>query len=305
MLYLFLTMLTAYKEFGDELNFSKKDIDSFFEKYIKKNIIDSNSYECNERGYILLLQNNYISKEQFYKFLKSYSIDILIEDNNLYLICDDFDDILSTDYKTEFKILTGDYDWMNNFYGGYDPNEYWYIYNQETLESIINFCIKKGIEIDEELITKENTKIENGEIYFKDKKLRDFIFNRNYKENFEDLKYELVSAINDAQDAADYDECYNRIKRKFIEDVGHFEYRNNEYGKEKLFIKLNISLSEIEDQLKEWLGEYEFEDGPYGSIYEILNEMDYFKFQKPDYHYISGSIDNNTLNECTQDKLWL
>lgn len=305
MIYLVLTMIVALeKEGGLFLNFSKNDIDRFIKNY---KLLDNNP-GCNERGMIILWQNKYITNEQFARFM-----DITYEDNKFWMVFDSFYHMLPSEYEFEVSILDGEPDWEPSFYSEYSihdiKNYYWDDYTEKTLKEIIKFCIKKGFEIDDELMTEENTIFKDGDIYFKDKLLTEQF------DEFDDIK-EFVSplaiAVGEAQDTADQDECYNKIKSSFEDGVGKFKYKSvpgkNKEGEnislQKVYLDLSdIDFNEISDWLKNEYDEYNFEDETYGSLYHILNEQEVFEFKKPYYDYLSGSIDKDVLNEYTQSRL--
>ena len=66
---------------------------------------------------------------------------------------------------------------------------------------------------------------------------------------------------------------------------------------------MDVDISDVKSELKDWHGDYDFETEDYGSLEAILNEMEYFKFDKPYYDHIYGDIDNDYLNELTRDRL--
>jgi hypothetical protein len=292
-------MLTAYDEYESALNFDENDIKNLIKNYnVSFDNIDS---DINERGWIILWENKLISDEYFCKLM-----DIEIINDDTYLVVNDFDDILSDDYEFEIQILNGEYEYNPSDNYGYDINTWWYYYNEDTKKEIIKYCIDKGLEIDDELLTDENLTFKNGDIYFNDEKFVKYIDTRDLKE----LNSSLQLALSEAQDSADLDEYYTKIKNAFEKEIGEIEHKNKKIikkGEEKevdmLYIKLNISWSDIKSELKGLYGEYEFEDTNYGNLQAILNEIEYFKFKKPYYDYISGSIDKETLNEYTVNRL--
>jgi hypothetical protein len=285
MLTLILKMLKAFEDFGSEIGFTKEEIDELIAKY---KVLDN--LDCNELGLYVLLQNDYITPEEFAK-----QTDCHYENGDYYLVVDDFSDILKEkEYSFEISILNGDYDLHYDYY---ESNIDFYYYTEDTLESIIKYCIKNKLEIEGEEMTRENTKIIDGDLYFNDTKLEDIID----EDDLEDLKIELNGATCEAQESADYGEIYNRIVKSFENEIGEFSRRmiNN---KEKLFIKI------YQDKMFECI--VQFFDGSYdedslGNIYSVLYEYDYFNFRTPDYNYISGSIDKKDLNDHIQNRLYV
>lgn len=305
---LILTMIKANQDYENELNFTKSDIDNFIKEYNFRDEIN----KCSEMGLIVLWKNKYITDEEFAKYM-----DVEFNEDKFWIIIDSFDEILSDKkYSTEIEILSGDRDWQgSDYYDNCDiESYYWSDYTEDTLKEIIKFCTDKGIEINEELMTDENTILKNGDIYFKfdeaeeDVKLSSLLD----EDDLDELKTILNNAICDAQDSADRDEVYNKIISEFESSIGFFKRelatKKDYYGVtkevEKIHIRLdNLNIDDVEDFLKEDYGEYNFEDEKYGSLLHVLKEMEYFEFRTPDYNYISGSIDKATLNEYTQDKL--
>lgn len=293
MLELILTMLAALEDYND-LNFTKTDIDNFIKKY---NILDEKK-DCNERGWILLWKNKYLSDNEFFKLM---GIDEY-KNGNYYLIFDNFDDILGSKYETEIDFLNGEVDWNPSSWYKVDVETYWRDYTENTLKEIAKYCIDKGLEIDDELMTEENTKIIDGKLFFNNINLKDLID----EDDLEDLRSILNDAICEAQDNAEYSEAYNKIVNNFKNKIGDFERITvEEDGKkiEKIKIKINIDMFDIENALKDWYGDFDFEQANYGDLYQILREMEYFEFDVPDYNYIYASIDDDTLNEITVNKL--
>jgi len=303
MLDLILTMIAAYDDYGDELNFTKSDIDIFIKKY--DIIKDLKSSDCNERGYIILWNNNYISNEKFADLMDIYYID-----GKFWMLFDSFKDMLQEKYETEADILDGELEWYPNSYYDIDSSsfeDYWDNYNEETLQEIIKYCDKHGEEIETDdgetiLITKENTKIINGDIFINgDIRLYDFI------DELSDLRQTINNGILNAQDSADQSKVYNTVVNNFKNDVADFKWGTiKKDGKdvEKVFLNLNdVDWDKIESDLKGEYGEYEFEQANYGSLYHILNEYEFFSFKQPNYDYLYGTIDGDMLNDCVQSQL--
>lgn len=297
---LVLSMLEASNKFEStlfsSLNFTKNDITKFIKKY---NVLEKP--ECNELGFYLLLNNGYITKEQFAKYLG-----LKYEDDNFWLVVDSFDDVLSdSKYEFEIKILDGEFEnYGNDFYKIEDVDYYFRYYNEETLNDIIKYCIDKGLEVDEELITDENISLRNGEIFVNNIKLKDVI---DSDDGLEDLRSELNIAICEAQESADFDEMYNKIINAFKDEVSDFERRTvniKDKNVEQIYIKItDKKLKEAEKLLIEEYGEYDYKEEKYGSMLYILKEMEFFDFRTPDYNNIYGDIDKGVLNDYTQSRL--
>lgn len=297
---LVLSMLEASNKlestlFGS-LNFSKADITKFIKKY---NVLEKP--ECNELGFYLLLNNGYITKEQFAKYLG-----LKYENDNFWLVVDSFDDVLSdSKYEFEIKILDNEFeDYGNDFYNIEDIDYYFRYYDEKTLYSIIQYCIDKGLEVDEELITDENISLRNGEIFVNNIKLKDVI---DSDDGLEDLRSELNIAICEAQESADFDEMYNKIINAFKDEVSDFERRTvniKDKNVEQIYIKItDKKLKEAEKLLIEEYGEYDYKEEKYGNMLYILKEMEFFDFRTPDYNNIYGDIDKGVLNDYTQSRL--
>ena len=312
MIDLILMMIVAFDNFGTELNFTKEDID----RMIKENDVFDDKYvnlNINERAYIILLKNGYITKEHFAKHM-----DIEFEDKNtkdpfrdsFYIIVDGFDDVLNDNHDTEIKMLDGNYeDWNYDNYYDVDVSQYWDDYTEKTLKNILVYCITNKLEIEDEdgemiVMTAENTTFKNGDIYFNDTPLYKLI---NKEDGLKELKDELNFAICEAQESADMGECYNKAKNAFIDNVGEYEIKTVTAGdktKDKLYIKIDKSLSEINDFLIERYGEYDFEEEEYGNIPIILRSgMEIYDYRPVDFDNIYASIDDDTLNEYTQNRL--
>ena len=306
MVDLILTMIVTNNEQGNNLNFTKADIGNIISKY---NIFEKrtayNDFVWNEIGWIVLWKNKYVTDEQFSKYMG-----IELVNNEIWIVCDGFSDILNAEYETEIKILDGDEEWWTSG-DSYDNNvsEYWDRYTEETLKDIMEYCFKNGIEVgeDEEKMTEENTKLENGDILFNGESLVDLIDD----DEFSELKDCLNFAICDAQEDADRNECYNKVKNGFENKIVDFtkkdvktkNYKGEEKTVEKLYINVNINFDKVEQWLKDDYGNYEFLQENYGSLLHILREMEFFDFRAPDYNYIYGDMDYEFLNEMTRDRL--
>jgi hypothetical protein len=282
---LILTMIVAHDDYGDSLGFTKTDIDNIMNKYNYLNNIG-----CNEKGHIILWQHKYISDDVFAKYM-----DVKIVDNDIYLVARNFGDILSEKkYETEIAILDGETEpWDTNYYDA-DIDYHEDKYTDDTLQAIIDHCVKNGLEIEDELITNENTKIVDSTIYFNDEKLLNYIDD----DSLDDLKNALSWGIIEAQESANQDEIYTKLKDSFESNIGDIKWEEN-----KLIIKLNVDMEEVLDFLTDSYNTYDFEDENYGDLKSILNEMDYFDIDTPDYNYIYGTIDKETLNEYTKNRL--
>lgn len=317
---LILSMIKANDDYENELGFNKSDIENFMNKYnFKKEIV-----ECNEIGKIILWNKKYITNEEFANYM---DVEYDKTEDKFWLVIDSFGDILSKEYETEIGILGQDDDWWHgsDYYENTDIDSYyWHRYTEDTLKDIIEYCIKKGIEIEDEdgeeyeLMTNENTYLKpdkNGkqDIYFKYEN-EDEVELSSLLDNDElsDLKDALNYAICDAQETADRDEIYEKIISEFEDSIGFFkreyvkkkDYNGVEKEVEKIYIRLdNIDFGKVEEFLQDEYNEYDFETENYGNLVSILKEMEFFEFRTPDYQYVSGDIDNDILNEYTTDKL--
>lgn len=283
---LIISMIVAYEQYGDVLGFNKNDIDDLIKKY---NYLDN--IKCNEKGYIILWKRKYISDEIFAK-----GMGFSFENDKIYLICNSFDEILSSKYETEIKILNGDDFYENSGYYDHDVSDYWSYYNKDTFEAIYNACIKKELKIQDETMTTKNTTFDEKDVYFNGDSLKDYI---DDEEDLDELKTELCIAILEAQDSAYETEIYNNVKDAFIDDVGYYKWKDD-----KLYIQFDKKIiNEIEDFLEEYYDDIDYYDDIFGSFISTLKEMDKFDFHTPDYNYIYADIDNEILNENTIDRL--
>lgn len=307
---LILTMLVAYNKYGDKLNFTKSEIDNLIRKHILMNI---NNIECNEYGYIVLLENGYITKEQFAK-----KMNVIYENDHYWLIIDSFKDLLSNKYEDEAKILDGDdIDLNNNYYDNDIYYYYWDDFDEETLKSIIEYCSKNNLEVDIEtddgeyktIELKDNLILKDGDIYIDDKEFDNLSEYRLRKlideDGLEDLKNDINICICDAQYSADESEFYNKIKNSVINKIGPYENivvgkNKNGYDIYKIKIRLDFDMDEVKTFLYD--NEYNFEDSSYGSLEIILREMEFFDIDPINYD-VSGWIDDEYLNELIQKEL--
>lgn len=297
---LVLIMIDSHTEYGDELGFTKTDIDKIIRKYeFYKHV------SCNELGWIILWENGYITDELF-----ANKMDVAVIDKHIYLIADSFDDILGKDYETEISILDWDDDWWTPSYCDYDAevSYNWQHYDENTLKSIMEYCFKNGLEIDDEEMTEENTILKDGKLYFNDKELNDLI----YEDSLEELKDILNTAICEADDSANRDATYDAVKKAFENSIGTIERKmvkgieyktKKEIDVEKIYIKLDLNMKDIKHFLRDCYGQLEYIDSSYGNLVQVLKEMEFFDFKKPYYDYISGDIDKDELNQTTRDRL--
>lgn len=294
---LLLQMLEAYDNFGNEIGFSEEELNNFILKYL-----NVNKLKCNERGYILLWLNNYISDELFAKYM-----DIEYEDKKFWMVVSNFCDIIKKD--TACEILNGEYDWNYDFYNEYTDTDiethYWNDYDEETLRDIIKWCVTHEIELDDVLMTEDNTILKDKDIYFNNKLLRKYL----KEDDLDELIIILTNSVGEAYYHSEIDYIYKKLKDEFIDEIGNYKWKTitNSRGKQedKLYIDLsNYDFNDIGYKLKEQYGEYEFEEESYGSLYHILKEFEYFdNFREPDYRYLSVSMDDEILNNITRDRL--
>jgi len=297
---LVLTMIDAHSDYGDVLNFTKFDIDNIIKKYNIKDI------SCNELGWIILWENKYITDEKFCKHMNVEYIN-----KHFYMIIDSFDDILDKEYITEIKALNWDDDWWNSGDYYYDSNVsyHWNNYTEDTLKEIMSFCFRKKLEIEGEEMNKSNTIFKNEDVYFNDQKLVDLIDD----DDLDELKDVLNIAINDAQEDADRNNIYDKIKDAFEDKIGPFERKmvkvtDKKTGViknvEKIYVRLDFDMEDVKNFLKEEYNKYDFIEETYGDLIHVLKEMEFFDIKAPNYDYLgNGDIDDAYLNETTRERL--
>lgn len=293
---LLLQMLEAYDNFGNEIGFTEEELKNLISKYL-----DVKKLKCNERGYILLWLNKYLSDELFAKYMG-----IKYEDSKFWMVVSDFSDIIE---ERVGEILNGEYDWDYDFHNEYTASDietyYWDDYNEETLKDIIKWCVTHEIELDDVLMTEDNTILKDKDIYFNNKLLRKYL----KEDDLDELIIILTNSVGEAYFHSEFDYIYKKLKNEFIDKIGNYKWKTiiNSRGKQedRLYIDLsNYDFNDIEYKLKEQYGEYEFEEGSYGSLYYILKEFEYFdNFREPDYRYLSVSMNDEILNSITSDRL--
>jgi len=315
-----ISMIYFYEEEGVKMKYTLDDINRFIKKYK----IDWNKEHYNELGTIILYQNKYISIEKFAK-----DMDLGLENNKLYLVVSSFSDLLNTnDYeqKQAAEILDGEYDW--EFGNTYESDIPWSDYDIETLKEIINFCVTKKLSINDDendcqtFITIKNTKIIKGDIWVKtkfgNKQLSEFIDS----DELDDLKSELNIAHCEAQEDADQDEIYQKLKRSAESKFGAWEHKSKTIKRYDEKTK-NLKTEEVYelwfddifdwDQMKtELISQYKNNgiidftaSENYGNWISYSREYrdDGFDIDIPDYNYIYGSIDDDVLNDRTRERL--
>jgi hypothetical protein len=293
---LVLTMLSTYEEYGVDMKFSKDDIDQIIKNHnVLKDI------KCNELGWILLLRHNYVTPEVF-----ANKMDLEYDNNKYWFVLDSFKDIIPG-YETEANILYGDYVWEPGDFYEVDVEDYFSDYTEKTLNCIINFCDKKGLEFENEdetiLLSKDNMTVIKGDILINN----DIEMSHNI-DDIDELKTSLNTAICDAQESANTSALYNKIKREFIKEIGDFKYKKIKIkgeDKSKLLVELDTSWSDIEKALIEQYSPYDFQEEFYGNIISLMKELDFFDgFSGVDLdNNYYGTIDNNILNEYTRNRL--
>lgn len=304
---LLISMVELYDNYGDKIGYTKKELDKLIKHY---QLIEKGSW--NELGTIVLYNNDYISKDRFCK-----DLDLVYKDKDFWMVFDSFEYILPLSYNFEAKILDGKIweDWEPSSFYDYDFEIS--DFNDNTLKEIVNFCIRHNCTIDTEEkedieITKKNTIISDGEIYIGKEKLNDHIDD----DGMEDLKQQIQFAIAEAYDVAESNEVYNVCKRNFEEGYGEFKWISkkikNKDGKdisvEKLLVKLDVDLSEVESKLKdiyEYEGIIEYSDSQhhFGNMYHVLNELDLISMDKPNYNYLNAYPDDEQLNYSVVERL--
>jgi hypothetical protein len=287
---LILSMIVSYEEYGDEMNFTKQDIMNFINE---KDIIRKGRW--NERASIVLWRNGYITDEHFAQLM-----DLEYEDESFWLTIKSFEEILGK--CTDADILDGDAEWYPGDFYKVDIEWFWKEYTKETLEAIIEFCIKKGLGIDGVQMTKDNLKYTNDDVYFNDIKLIDLL--NKHKYDLDELRGSLNLAVCEAQDAADQQFAYDKIESAFEKQIGEFRSTKWKIKGEDIYgfqIKIDIDWSDIENDLKNHYGDYEFVDEYFGDFKNIMKEFDRFNYNGPDIG--NGDINNSNLNEYTRNRL--
>lgn len=284
-----LSMLVALEDFSEnDLGFNK----DYITKLIKeKNLLEE---DYNERACILLWKNGYLTHEKF-----AFLMDVEYEDKEFWLVFDDFEDILGE--CNESSILDSDLDFEPYPYYECDIPYYWKKYTEKTLKNIIDFCVNKGFEIDEELITNDNLKYKNNDIYFNDQKLVELID----EDGLEELKTSLNISIIEAQESADISESFQKVKKAFENEIGRFKWKEMKI-KDKVIYKLLVvieDLTTLEKELANNYGNFEFFDSEYGNLKYAMREFDMLKMKEVYLDNIYGTIDNDVLNEYTQHRL--
>ena len=266
---------------SSELNFSKDDIDYFINK---DNLLDK--LDCDDKGIIILWQNNYIDNNIFSKEMGTY-----YEDGIFYLVYNNFEELLVNN-ETEAKIMDDDIYLFENEYT-YENIiiDYWYMFNIDTLNHIINFCVENKLKIKEEFITHQNTKIINNDIYFKDKPLKKYLNKLSKLENL------LLMIINDSISIAYYDAAYKKIKNMIEDNIGTFKWKRIYNNKdESLLVNVNITWYEVLKYLDEYSDDFDFESSNYGSLTHILKDMNYFDIGNVNYDNLYINLDKVELN---------
>ena len=266
---------------SSELNFSKDDIDYFINK---DNLLDK--LDCDDKGIIILWQNNYIDNNIFSKEMGTY-----YEDGIFYLVYNNFEELLVNN-ETEAKIMDDDIYLFENEYT-YENIiiDYWYMFNIDTLNHIINFCVENKLKIKEEFITHQNTKIINNDIYFKDKPLK------KYLNKLSKLENTLLMVFNDSIAIAYYDAAYKKIKNMIEDNIGTFKWKRIYNNKdESLLVNVNITWYEVLKYLDEYSDDFDFESSNYGSLTHILKDMNYFDIGNVNYDNLYINLDKVELN---------
>lgn len=305
MLNLFISMLTLYEIYGDNLKFTQNDIDIFFNKYIK-NLLN-NQINVNELGYIILYLNNYITKEQIYKYFnqdtpyqKYNKLTIELDNDIIYIITDNFYNLFDINYSQESDILDNDIiDIKTNTNHNISIKDNWFRYDNNTLQTIINYIIKKNLKIYNITPNHDNLKIINNDIYFKDIKLLNILTDNELSKNFKYLISHLQNILIYSIHKQELKVAKDMIIKSFNKNVGHFYYININNNK-KIKIKLNISLKELKNKLLNAYGHFNYNKSYNKSIYSLLVYFNIIKIDKPDYKNIKINIDNNMLNQEIQ-----
>lgn len=287
-LQLALTMLVALENFKyEDLRINKDDVTKII---MQHNLLEKRMW--NERGTIVLWRNDYLTSGEFAKMME-----IEYEDNEFWIVAESFEDIIGE--CTEAEILDSNLKWYHSDYYHVNVSDFWLDYTKETLKAIIDFCIKKGFEINDVLMTSENLKLIDGDIYFNDTKLIDLID----ESDLDNLRTSLNSSIIEAQDSADQNYAYKKVKKAFKNNIGDYKWKKIKIdGKDKNMLYVKVDINKIEQKLIDHYGTYEFIDEDYGNLFYAMKDFDMFKIDV-NLEYLYGDIDNTILNEYTQSRL--
>jgi len=297
---LLISMIVAYEEYGDAIGYTKEELDNFIQQYelVKLN--------WNELGALVLYHYKYITKEQFAKVME-LEVD---EDGEFWMEFNDFEDALPSDFDFEAKVLNGDMweDWQRSDYYDYDFS--FNDFSEETLKSVIEYCDKNdcSIDVDDEdiFLTKDNLRIENGNIYFGDEDLDEHMKDGG----MEDLKLQIQFGISDAHDNAESDAVYNAVNKNFKEGIGSYKWVSTKKGEknvEMLWVKVEVDLDDVIEKLKDdytYRDETDYSSGSYGNMYYVLREFDFINMKKPNFDYLYSSPTTKDTDECVRNRLY-
>lgn len=304
-------MLMTYEIYGDKLNFTKNDINIFFNKYIKNLITPNNQLNVNDLGHIILYLNNYISKEQMQDFFNSkYSglqhtkMEMELNNNQVYIITDSFYNLFSSEYSKESQILDNDIIDIKT-HSRYNTSliDNWHRYDNNTLQEIIDYIIRKNLKIYNIQPTTNNLKIINNDIYFKNKKLLDILINPDSSKNFRYLNSHLYNILIYTIHKQELLTAQNMIIKSFNKNIGTFEFIKDKHNNNKIKIKLNLTLEQIRDKLLSTYGNFNYTKTVSHSLFSIIQQLNIIKIEIPNYQDIKINIDNIMLNQETSEFL--
>ena len=281
---LFISMI--WKSQDNDILFTRKDIESYLEEY---NILRK---DYNELASIILWEENYITSETF-----ADNLDIVYKDNNFYIYLSSFDDLILSGFDDfEKSVMSHTFDYESSSYNDYDID--FSIFTEETLNSILEYCIKykQEVEIDDIgiPITKKNTKIKDNKLLINNINISDLM------DDLGDLEIELKNVIGEANDSAQRDSIYSAIEDEIENKLGPIEYNDDD-----IHIRLDVDWTKIKEKLFDMFtnqGEVEFE-GACEKFEYVLSEYDIIEFDSPNYDYVHYYAKDKDINEMIQERL--
>ncbi len=296
---LLISMLVKYKQYGDSIGYTKEELDNFIEKY------ELVKLECNELGALILYDYKYITKEKFAEVM------YLEFDGDFWMAFSDFEEALPSDCEFEAKVLDGRIweDWNASDYYNYDVN--FSDYSDKTLEQIIGYCDEHGCSIDvdekEILLTKDNMRIENGNIYVGDEDLDEHTSDDGVDELIRTIQF----GISDAHDSAEVDAVYIAVKDNFEDGMGEYKRvpKKNKDDEYYVYVKVEADLTEVMVALEDaytygGVTTYSTEQYDFGGMSQVLHELDFIKMDKPNYNYLSSYPKNDDIDDYVRERLY-
>ena len=248
-------------------------------------------------NYWYLMQNNYITKEEF---TERFTKDFLLENNEVYL-----------KQKGELKDMSFMYKDSDGGRGGYSSryviehvDDYEYYSDNKFSDLDLTLLSEKAIEEIERKITEIRQK--NNDV---DAECEDYDGWEEQIENVGKL-YEIREAIKSsyskAQESANRDDMYDEIVKPLLYFTGMKELKHYDDG---ILIKVNKNwLVRYDTYTKEYRNNQLSEDilenwfSSVGEDYDIEPEDDFLEINQPYYGW-DGDIDKDTLDEILSDEL--